>query len=92
MEQIFQDINKQMLETTYILRLGQLLKITLDLKIYMWQKLKLGKPNITFKLISKHGVVIVVETHSKLNTTIIKVDNQMAVIQVPVRKNIVEDF
>jgi hypothetical protein len=31
MEQIFQDINKQMLETTYTLRLGQLLKITLDL-------------------------------------------------------------
>jgi hypothetical protein len=36
MEQIFQDINKQMLETTYTLRLGQLLKITLDLKKYMW--------------------------------------------------------
>ncbi len=31
MEQIFQAINKQMLETTYTLRLGQLLKITLDL-------------------------------------------------------------
>jgi hypothetical protein len=31
MEQIFQDISKQMLETTYTLRLGQLLKITLDL-------------------------------------------------------------
>jgi hypothetical protein len=28
MEQIFQDINKHMLETTYTLRLGQLLKIT----------------------------------------------------------------
>ncbi len=40
MEQIFQDTNKQMLETTYTLRLGQLLKITLDLKKYMWQKLK----------------------------------------------------
>jgi hypothetical protein len=40
MEQIFQDINKQMLETTYILRLSQLLKITPNLKKYMWQKLK----------------------------------------------------
>jgi hypothetical protein len=30
MEQIFQDISKQMLETTYTLRLGQLLKITPD--------------------------------------------------------------
>jgi hypothetical protein len=36
MEQIFQDINKQMLETTYTLKLGQLLKIALDLKKYMW--------------------------------------------------------
>jgi hypothetical protein len=33
-EQIFQDINK-MLETTYTLRLGQLLKITLDLNKYV---------------------------------------------------------
>jgi len=33
MEQIFQDISKQMLETTYTLRLGQLLKITLDLVV-----------------------------------------------------------
>jgi hypothetical protein len=36
MEQIFQDINKQMMETTYTLRLRQLLKIALDLKKYMW--------------------------------------------------------
>jgi hypothetical protein len=34
-EHIFQDINKQMLETTYTLILGQILKITLDLKKYM---------------------------------------------------------
>jgi hypothetical protein len=46
MEQIFQDINKQMLETIDTLKLGQLLKITLDLKKYMWQKLKPEKPNI----------------------------------------------
>jgi hypothetical protein len=32
-----------------------------------------------------------VETHSKVDTTTIKVDNQMVVIQVQVRKNIVED-
>jgi hypothetical protein len=31
MEQIFQDINKQMLKTTYTLRLSQLLKIAPDL-------------------------------------------------------------
>jgi len=49
MEQIFQDISRQMLETTYILKLGQLFKITSNLKKYMWQKLKLQKPNITTK-------------------------------------------
>ncbi len=32
-----------------------------------------------------------VETHVKLDTTTIKVDNQMAIIQVQVGKNIVED-
>ncbi len=31
MEQMFQDINKHMLETTYILRLGQLLKMAPNL-------------------------------------------------------------
>jgi len=46
MEQIFQDINKEMLETTYVLRLGQLLKITRNFKKYMWQNLKQEKPNI----------------------------------------------
>jgi hypothetical protein len=36
MERIFQDISKHMLETTYTLRLGQLLKIRPNLKKYMW--------------------------------------------------------
>ncbi len=35
-----QDINKQMLETSYTLNLGQLLKIALEFKMYLWQKLK----------------------------------------------------
>jgi hypothetical protein len=34
------DIGKQMLETSYILSLGQLLKIALELKRCLWQKLK----------------------------------------------------
>jgi len=49
MEQMFQDINRQMLEMTYTLSLGQLLKITPDLKKYMWQNLKPKKPNIPTK-------------------------------------------
>jgi hypothetical protein len=91
MEQIFQNISKQMLAITYFLRLGQLLKITLDLKICMWQKLKLEKPNISSKMISKPNVAKVVKTHSKVNTATIEVDNQMAIIQIQVGKNIVED-
>jgi hypothetical protein len=41
----------------------------------MWQKLKLEKPNITTKVISEPSVAIVVETHSEVNTAVIKVDN-----------------
>ncbi len=40
-EEIFLDIGKQMLKTSYTLNLGQLLQIALELKIYLWQKLKL---------------------------------------------------
>jgi hypothetical protein len=75
MEQIFQDINKHMLEMTYTLRLGQLLKITPDLKENIWQKLKLEKPNIAIKQISKPSVAIMVETHSKLDIVAIEVNN-----------------
>jgi hypothetical protein len=40
---IFQDINRQMLEISYTLNLGQLLKMVHELKIYLWQKIKLDK-------------------------------------------------
>jgi hypothetical protein len=63
-----------MLDTTYTLRLGQLLKITPDLKKYTWQKLKLEKPNIATKQILEPSVAIVVETHIKLDTTTRGVD------------------
>jgi hypothetical protein len=43
MEKIFQDISMQMLKTKYILDLGHLIKIPLDLKWYLWQKMKLFK-------------------------------------------------
>jgi hypothetical protein len=35
MEEIFQNISMQMLETKYILDLGHLIKIVLDLKWYL---------------------------------------------------------
>ncbi len=64
-----------MLETIYTLGLGQLLKITPNLKKYMWQKLKPKKPNITTKRISELSVTTVVETHSELNIGAIEVNN-----------------
>ncbi len=39
-KQIFLNIGKQMLKTSYILNLGQLLKIIFECKKYLWQKLK----------------------------------------------------
>ncbi len=72
------------------MKLSQLLKIALDLKKYMWQKLKLEKPNIATKQISKPSVATIVGTHFELDITIIKINNQMTVIQVQLGKNIVE--
>jgi hypothetical protein len=62
-----------------------------DITKYMWQKLKVEKPNILTKQILKPSVAIVVETHFELNIIAIKVNNQMVVIQVQMGKNIVED-
>jgi hypothetical protein len=46
---------------------------------------------MTTKVISKPSVAIVIETHFEIDTTTIKVDNRMIVIQVKVGKNILED-
>ncbi len=92
LEQIFQDVNEQMLETTYTLRSSQLLKITPNFKKYMWQKLKLEKTNIVIQQMLEPSVATMVETYSKLDTMAIEIDNQMVVIQVQVGKNIVEDI
>jgi hypothetical protein len=64
-----------MLETTYTLRLYQLLKITLDLKKYVWQKLKLEKANIATKVIPKPNVAIVMETHFEVDTATVEENN-----------------
>ncbi len=42
-------------------------------------------------MILKPSVATMVETYSKVDIVAIKVNNQMAVIQVQVEKNIVED-
>ncbi len=49
------------------------------------------KPNITIKVILELSVATMVETHSKVNIADIHVDNQMAIIQVQIRKNIIKD-
>ncbi len=41
----------------------------------MWQNLKLEKLNIATKHMSKPNVATMVETHSKLDTIAIEVDN-----------------
>ncbi len=71
------DINKQMLETSYILRLGQLLKIAPQLKRYFWQKLKLERTqNVSRATIEKQVGSLVPEVG--IATAIIS--NHMVVI------------
>jgi hypothetical protein len=77
-----------MLETSYIFNLGNLLKITFKLKKYLWQKLKLEKiQNFNRATTDKHVGSLV----PKVGTTIVAIDNHMAIIQVQIRKNIIED-
>jgi hypothetical protein len=80
-----------MMETTYTLRLSQLLNIAPNLKKYMWQKLKPEKPYITTKVISQPSVATVIETRFEVDITSLNVDNRMTVIQVQVGKNTIED-
>jgi hypothetical protein len=71
------DIGKQMLKISYTLSLGQLLKIALELKKYLWQKLKPEKTwNVSRATIKKQVGCLV----PKVGTTVITIDNHMAVI------------
>ncbi len=88
-QEIFLDIGKQMLETSYVLNLGQLLKIAPKLKRYLWQKLKLEKiQNLSRTTIDKQVGFLV----PKVGTTIVTIDNHMAIIQVQIGKNTMEDL
>jgi hypothetical protein len=58
----------------------------------MWQKLKPKKPSITIKVILKANVATMIETHFEVDITTMKVNNQMAIIQVQVGKNPIEDI
>jgi hypothetical protein len=76
---IFSDIGKQMLETSYRMNLRQLLKIALELKKYLWQKLKPKKTHNVNKTTTNKQVGFSVP---KVGTTTITIDNHMAIIQV----------
>jgi fumarate reductase subunit C len=59
--------------------LGQLFKITLELKKYFWQKLKLEKTyNLNKATTNKQVVFSILE----VGTTTIATNNHMAIIQV----------
>ncbi len=78
-EGIFLDIDKQMLETSYTLNLGQLLKIVRKLKKDLWQKLKLKKTqNVNIATTYKKVDSSILE----VGTTIVAIDNHVVVIQV----------
>jgi hypothetical protein len=68
--------------------LGQSLKIAPELKIYLWQKLKPKKiHNLSGTTIDKQ----VGSSVPKVRTIIVTIDNHMAVIQVEIAKNTIED-
>ncbi len=67
---------------------GQLFKITLELKIYLWHKLKLKKIQNASKTTTKKQVG---SSIPKAGTTIVTINNHMAVIQVEIGKNRIED-
>jgi hypothetical protein len=78
-EEIFLNIGKQMLETNYTLNLRSLFKITFEIKIYLWQNLIPKKTqNVNKVTIDKQVGSLVPE----VGTTVVTIDNHMAIIQV----------
>jgi len=68
-----------MLETSYILNLGQLLKMAIELKKYLWQKMKLNKSYCVTKIVFFKTIPFIV---LEVVITAIVIDNHMAIIQV----------
>ncbi len=77
-----------MLKINYILNLGQLLKTIPEPKIYLWQKLKLEKTQNVSKATIKKQVGFSIP---KVGTTVVVIDTHIAVIQIQIGKNIIED-
>ncbi len=68
-----------MLETSYILNFGQLLKTAPKLKIYLWQKLKPKKIQNVSKATRDKQVGPLVP---KVGTIIVAINNHVVVIQI----------
>jgi hypothetical protein len=77
-----------MLETDSTLNLEQLFKITPKLKKNLWLKLKSNKPHTyTRSMTNKTTPSLVFD----INTTTITMNNYMAIIQVQIGRNIIDD-
>jgi hypothetical protein len=64
-----------------------LLKIALELKMYLWKKLKPKKTqNLNKTTMNKQVNYSILE----VGTTVVVMDNHMVVIQVKIRKNTIE--
>ncbi len=77
-----------MLETSYTLNLGQLFKIAHELKRYFWQKLKLEKTQNVNKTTTEKKVG---SSIPKVRIVVVTINNHMAVIQVHIGNNIIEN-
>jgi hypothetical protein len=79
LKEILRDINTQVLETKYVINLGQLLKIVPYIKWYI------------FKLIKPIQLVQLERVQAEPTCATIVIDHQMVVIQVQVGNNFIDD-
>jgi hypothetical protein len=69
-EEIFYNINEHMLETKYIMGLGQLLKITPYLKWYLWKKKKKKKKKLVISTMMPK--LVIENTHIATNGVVME--------------------
>jgi hypothetical protein len=68
-----------MLETSYTLNLGQLIKITPNLKKYLWHKMKTNKPHMNIEVMNEKVTTFVVLS---ISIIVVAINNHVAIIQV----------
>jgi hypothetical protein len=86
-KEFFLDISKQMLEISYILNFKQLLEIVLKLNISLAKVETRETQNVSKTTTNKQvGYSIL-----KVGIDVVVIDNHMAIIQVQIKKNTIED-